>query len=111
MSLTHAAASRGDMREADMKCKVAACLLLSLLSDPLVRAACLLHSALIAGRLTRSRKVAAEDAFCCQFSAQTIHLRLTVRVKHHGWRSYFHHNCCHPKLAKAINVPENSMTP
>jgi hypothetical protein len=67
------------MREADMKCKVAAWLLPSLLSDPLVRAACLLHSALIAARLTRSRKVAAEDAFCCQFVAQANRLRLSAR--------------------------------
>ena len=57
----------GDMREADMKCKVAAWLLLPLRSPLLVRAACLLHSVLIAATLTRSRKVAAEDVFCCQF--------------------------------------------
>jgi hypothetical protein len=30
-------------------------------------------------RLTRSRKLAAEDAFCCQFVAQTNRLRLTAR--------------------------------
>ncbi len=55
------------MREADMKCKVAACLLPTFLSESPVQAASLLHFPALAGRLTRSRKVAAEDAFRCQF--------------------------------------------
>ena len=67
------------MREADMKCKVAPRLLPSFLSESPVQAASLLHFLSLAGRLTRSRKVAAEDAFCCQFVAQTNRLRLTAR--------------------------------
>jgi hypothetical protein len=57
----------GDMREADMKCKVAVRLLPSFLSQSSVQDASLLHFLVLAGRLTRSRKLAAEDAFCCQF--------------------------------------------
>jgi hypothetical protein len=38
-----------------------------------------LHSFPLAARLTRSRKLAAEDAFRCQFSEQTNRLRLTER--------------------------------
>ena len=67
------------MREADMKCKVAPRLLPSFLSESPVQAASLLHFPALAGRLTRSRKLAAEDAFCCQFSAQTNRLRLSAR--------------------------------
>ena len=67
------------MREADMKCKVAAWLLPSFLSESPVQAASLLHFPALAGRLTRSRKLAAEDAFCCQFVALTNRLRLTAR--------------------------------
>jgi hypothetical protein len=56
----------GDMREADMKCKAAAWLLPSSLRNLLVQVAYHLHFSALAGRLTRSRKLAAEDAFCCQ---------------------------------------------
>ena len=67
------------MREADMKCKVAPRLLPSFLSESPVQVASLLHFPALAGRLTVSRKVAAEDAFCCQFSVQTNRLCLTAR--------------------------------
>jgi hypothetical protein len=71
--------SGGDMREVDMKCKVAPRLLPSLLSDSLVQAASLLHFPALADRLTRSRKLTAEDAFCCQFLAHMHRLRLSAR--------------------------------
>jgi hypothetical protein len=67
------------MREADMKCKVA----IRLLSPPpdhfLLPTASGLPFPGFPVRLTRSRKVAAEDAFCCQFVAQTNRLRLSAR--------------------------------
>ena len=67
------------MREADMKCKVT----VRLLSPPsdhfLLQAAVRLPFLSFPATLTRSRKLAAEDAFCCQFSAQTNRLRLTAR--------------------------------
>ncbi len=66
------------MREADMKCKRADCLLLTLLRSALTEVSSPLRFPPIAGKLTRSRKLVAESAFCCQpkhilwiFSAQT----------------------------------------
>ncbi len=56
------------MHEADMKCKGAACLLLSSPDHALVKAAYLLHSILIAATLTRSRKLVAESTFCHQLA-------------------------------------------
>lgn len=55
------------MREADMKCKVAACLLPTKPKTDTPEVSSPLHFSAIAARLTGSRKVAAEDAFCCEF--------------------------------------------
>jgi hypothetical protein len=54
------------MREAVMKCKVAAWLLSSNLRDNKDQTTSLLHPSPLAGGLTRSRKLAADSAFCCQ---------------------------------------------
>jgi hypothetical protein len=54
------------MREADMKCKVAAWLLPVSSRTTIAKLAFPLHFSALAGRLTRSRKLVAEDAFCCQ---------------------------------------------
>jgi hypothetical protein len=54
------------MREADMKCKVAVRLLSPSSDHFLLPAASHLPFPGFPGRLTRSRKVAAEDAFCCE---------------------------------------------
>jgi hypothetical protein len=73
------APSWGDMREADMKCKVA----VRLLSPPpdhfLLPTASRLPFPGLPARLTRSRKLTAEDAFCCQFLAHMHRLRLSAR--------------------------------
>jgi hypothetical protein len=62
-----------------MKCKVTACLLPNKPKTDTPEAPSPLRFSALAGRLTRSRKVAAEEAFCCQFSAQTNRLRLSAR--------------------------------
>ena len=62
-----------------MKCKVATWWLPVSSRTPLAEIAFPLHFSVLAARLTRSRKVAAEDAFCCDFSAQTNRLHLTAR--------------------------------
>lgn len=71
--------SRGEMREADMKCKVAAWLLPSPLSHLLVQVAYLLRFLPIAGRLTRSRKLVAECTFRYQSLSAVLHFsQITV---------------------------------
>jgi hypothetical protein len=67
------------MREADMKCKVAVRLLPTNSRGPLTEPPSHLHFPTSAGRLTRSRKLAAEEAFCYEFVAQMKRLRLTAR--------------------------------
>ncbi len=58
------------MREADMKCKVATWLLPVSSRTPVAEVAFPLHFSALAGRLTRSRKVVAEEAFCYEFASQ-----------------------------------------
>lgn len=60
---------RGDMREADMKCKVAVWLLPAHSGPDTAYGASRLRSPYIISRLTRSRKLAAEGAFCCVFTS------------------------------------------
>jgi len=67
------------MREADMKCKVAACLLPTKPKTDTPEVPSPLRFSAIAGRLTRSRKLAAEDAFCYEFVAQMNRLCLAAR--------------------------------
>jgi len=67
------------MREADMKCKVAVRLFSPLPDHFLLPTASRLPFPGLPARLTRSRKLAAEDAFRYEFVAQTIHLCLAVR--------------------------------
>jgi hypothetical protein len=54
------------MREADMKCKVAVCLLSPPPDHFLLPAASHLPFLSFPATLTGSRKLAAEDDFCCQ---------------------------------------------
>jgi hypothetical protein len=57
---------RGDMREADMKCRWAVYLLPIERKTDTPEVPSLLRFPPIAARVTRSRKVAAEEAFCCE---------------------------------------------
>jgi hypothetical protein len=52
--------TRPDMREADMKCRRAACLFPSFGAK--------VASIAASTQTTRSRKLTAEDAFCCEFN-------------------------------------------
>jgi hypothetical protein len=56
------------MREADMKCKGAVCLLPTNSRDTPIKTASLLHFPAIAAELARSRKDTAENAICCEFN-------------------------------------------
>jgi len=71
------------MREADMKCKVAARLLSPASDHFFLQAASHLPFPLSPARLTRSRKLAAEEAFCCQLLVDGLlwENRFTLRCR------------------------------
>jgi hypothetical protein len=75
--------SRGDMREADMKCKVAACLLSSPPDHFLLLAPSHLPFPRPPATLTRSGKDVPESSFCYQFiSRYRSFLRKCVQMQH-----------------------------
>jgi hypothetical protein len=101
--------SWGDMREADMKCKVAAWLLPIYSRTETAWVSFHLHSFPLAGRLTRSRKVAAECIFCYESGAGANCALLSLRSSFLPNLSYFRDNVKNEggKLAAENFVGEN----